>query len=1242
MMKYIQTKSFIVFLFCLLTGILIYSDKDRKHLSKNQNGDQFSEETIENRIPLQDRIDLAWQQEYELTKDPVTKTVPVERLLAGYDQIKQRLSQNVNGKVLGAIPGITWVERGPNNCGGRTRAIMVDPNDITKKKVWAAGIGGGLWYTNDITVSSPVWNKVDDLLANIGISSIVFNPVNKQIMYFGTGEGWLNADSQRGLGIWKTSDGGATWIQLSSTNNSNFYHVQRMAVHPVTGDVYAATKTGLRRSQDGGVTWTQVLGSGNGSMSSNISDVEIAPNNSIWVGVGIFSTDGVYRSTTGNTGTWSKLNTGTNGFPTTGIQRIELACAPSNAQVAYAAVQDGAYALLNIYKTTDGGATWVTCSKPDDADGGIPASDFTRGQAWYDFSLAVDPNNSNNVVAGGVDLFKTTVGGTGAGAWQQISHWYGGFGFQNVHADQHWAYYEPGNSSVIYFGNDGGVWRTTNGTAVIPTITNKNSGYNVTQFYSCAIHPTANTNYFLAGAQDNGSHRFNSAGMNSTVQVTGGDGCLMHIDQDQPQYQWTSYVYNNYFRSINGGTGWTTVNFGNTGSFVNPTDYDNVTNVMYCCISSGNYMRWTNPQTGNTTATINITNFGTGNVTHISVSQNTPNKVFFGLNNGRVVRVDNANTATSGTAGTWINNGAGMPGGSVSCIAVENGNDNHLLVTYSAYGVSSVWETTNGGTSWANLDNASLPDMPVRWALFNPLNNTQAMIATELGVWSTDMISGAATNWAPSNSGLANTRVSMLQIRSSDNMVVASTHGRGLFTSDVFAPPNPDFVADKRVRYTAKPIQFTDASTKSTSWYWNFGDGTNSTVKNPVKSYNTPGIYTVSLQINGTAAYTATKISYIQILPNRGTPYTPAAGGNFEVSTGDFGAENIAGTAWQRGNSGVAGKNGVNGGSNAWVTGLSGNYTDNTDARLMTPNYNFTTPGTYTVRFYRKNSFEIPWDGFRVEYTLDKGDTWTILGTVAAGWYDFANSVQNTSFPINEPFFNATVSNYTLASWNASALFGNSNVAFRIVFKSDVNTVAPGVAIDDFEIIGPSNSPLPVELISFTGKDEKDFNLLNWKTASEINNNGFDVERSATGAVFEKISFIKGAGNSTQINNYKFEDRDIEHNISYYRLKQVDFNGDSQYSNIIAVRRNSDQAGIEFIFPNPFDDEINLVMTGEFDIPVLVRLLDLGGKKLYENNISIDNYQTTVNFSSLNLSQGTYFLFLIADKKVFTQKLFKK
>ena len=181
----------------------------------------------------EDQMDLAAQQEVQLTKDPLLGYVPRERLMDAVEYAKEQKNSGTRG----AIPGIIWKERGPNNVGGRTQAIMIDPNDGTKKTVFAGGIGGGLWKCSDITAGSTVWAVVNDLLANLAVSSLAYDPTNTQVMYMGTGEGWYNVDAIQGDGIFKSADGGTTWTQLSSTTGSDFNYVQKIVVYPTNGDV---------------------------------------------------------------------------------------------------------------------------------------------------------------------------------------------------------------------------------------------------------------------------------------------------------------------------------------------------------------------------------------------------------------------------------------------------------------------------------------------------------------------------------------------------------------------------------------------------------------------------------------------------------------------------------------------------------------------------------------------------------------------------------------------------------------------------------------------------------------------------------------------------------------------------------------------------------------------------------------------------------------------------------------------
>jgi len=1200
MRKALTVSASIIFGFFFFTIIQTSSNNDS---SLKENSSTSSD------LSKRDRMDLAMEQEFEMTKDPKLGIIPKERLIEAY-QYAQTLSQ-----IQSPLTGVNWTERGPDNVGGRTRAILVDPNDITKKTVWSAGVAGGLWKTTDITVSSPNWQSVDDFFGNLAISSLVYDPSNTNTMYFSTGEGYYNADAVRGFGVWNSTDGGSNWSQLSSTTGTIFNYCQKIIVTS-SGAVLVATRTGgVRRSTNGGTSWSKVLGSGLGITGANSNyafDIEIAADGDIFASL----SGSIHKSTNDGASFGSAFS-----LPISS-DRIELAIANSDANYAYALVEYNSV-VNGILRTTDGGTNWTTRSEPSDDDGGISSSDFSRSQAWYDLAIEVDPNNRDVLYVGGIDLFKSTNGGATVGSWQQISHWYGGYGYQEVHADQHLIIFEPGNSDVIYFGNDGGIYRTADGTSSIPIITRKEYNYNTTQFYACAIHPDALSNHFLAGAQDNGSHKFSTEGINSTVEVTGGDGAFVHIDQDQSQYQFTSYVYNNYFRSINGGSSFSSVSGGsNTGRFINPTDYDNANNRLYAAYNSGYYRRWSNPQTGSSFTNLFVSAFGGGKVSSVTVSPNTSNRVFFGIGNGRVVRVNNAHSSPSAT---HINSGAGMPGSYISCIEVENGNDNHLLVTYSNYGVNSVWETTNGGSSWTSVE-GNLPDMPIRWALFNPNNNNQALLATELGVWSTDNLAGGSTIWGASNTGFANVRTDMLQIRSSDNLVIAATHGRGLFSTDVFTSAEALFGSDKQITYVGKSIQFSDASYKATSWQWDFGDGNNSALQNPTHSYSTAGKFTVTLTING-GADTEVKTDYVHILPFGGTPYAIADGGNFEVNINDFGSENLSGTPFERGSSGVSGKNGTHSGSNAWVTGLTGNYVDNSISNLYSPVYNFASPGTYTVRFWSRFDAETNWDGFRVEYSLDKGDSWNIVGTVSSNWYNFANSSQTTSFPINEPYFTGNNSSWTEYYTDISSLAGNSNVSFRFVFKSDVTITDPGVAIDDFEIDGPPNDPLPVELVSFTGSFIDDKVLLEWQTKTEVDNYGFDIQRSQQNGDWKKNGFVEGHGNSNSPKFYSFSDNELNGLSKVkYRLKQIDTDGSFAYSDEIELDITPAAFVVEQNYPNPFNPSTTI----KYSLPVQSKVVFNVYNSLGEQVETITNEVQEAGIYKLvwdasRFSSGVYF-----------------
>jgi hypothetical protein len=740
-------------------------------------------------------------QQFDLTRDPATGQIPVERLVK-VKELRDGIIKARRLNPLAPVDGITWLERGPNNVGGRSRVAWFDLNDAANgyKKVWAAGVGGGLWYTNDITVPSPVWVKINDFFDNIAVSCFAQDPSNPQVMYFGTGEGWFNFDAIAGLGIWKSTNGGTTWTKLASTDR--FVYVQDIVVNS-SGHVYAAVRpritgdaSGIQRSVDGGVNWTQVLGSPVQGNSSRGADLEIASNGDMYATIGHGSDGRIFRSAnntfgsnTGNTGSWDDItpDPSLNSFPASTAaalyERIEVAVAPSNPNIVIALFEGTGSNDVSYIKTFNPSVSaWFDKPVPTIIDQGSN-SKFTRGQAWYDLIAAIDPNNANRIWIGGVDGLRSD---NQASTWDQKTTWslFGASAYgnaQNVHADHHEYKYAPGSSSRMLMATDGGMDYSENadfgGIGEFPSFERKNNGYNVTQFYSVANHPT-DANYFIGGTQDNGTHRFNVAGMNNTTRVVGGDGGFCHIDQNEPNIQIASTTRNNYNVSTNGGNSFSSRPKNNNGGFINPTDYDDYSNILYCGNTTGTYLRYISPATDGATTSVSVTGM-TGSVTHVMVSPSVANRVYFGTSNGLVVRVNDAHTGTSRTGQVIFSQGVA---GSVSCVAVDPANEDHLLVTFSNYGVNSIWESQNGGTSWTSVE-GNFPDMPVRWAIFDPRFSDWAILATEMGVWSTNNLDGANTQWNPTNSGLANTRVDMLQYSPQTRVLSAATHGRGLFTA---------------------------------------------------------------------------------------------------------------------------------------------------------------------------------------------------------------------------------------------------------------------------------------------------------------------------------------------------------------------------------------------------------------------------------------------------------------------------
>ncbi len=757
-----------------------------------------------------DQPDMAAIQDYFMTVDPFTGTIPRERLYEANLKTRSIMKQKSSGAP------ITWTSYS-SNMGGRTRAIMYDPNDPSHHKVWAGGVTGGLWYNINITDINQSWTPVGDFWPTLAIRCITYDPNNPSVFYIATGEAetaiiTYRESSGLGDGIWKSTDGGTTWNQLSST--TGFAYVPKIVVRNEGGNsvIYAAVISGLYhgthnslpsegvfRSTDGGSTWTQVLPNITGfSVPYSPSDLVLGADGRIFVGT-MPNLDGngaavLLYSDTGLPGSWNVNTTYRDQIlaaPTYNIPgRVVFGCAPSDSNVVYALIASGLISSVNNFKyfycyniirSADKGVTWTSKTLPTDLNG---QSNFAY-IAWHALDIAVDPNDPNTLFIGGLDVHKSNSGGN---YWTRVSDWslmYYGGGSEYVHADQHIMVFKPGSSSELLLGCDGGVFYTGSANISMPTFAQRNLDYNTLQFYTADLRNEPGSTELVGGLQDNGCLYYYDLPVTINDMVSGGDGAYCFFDKIDVFYSITSVYYNTYYVQINGITNGYLGNWS-SGVFVNPADYDSRYKVIYAnaCDFIGNYVDYylqLSDVTGSgygefkKVGTTTQTYFSAVKLSPFSPSGNA--NLFLGTQSGRLFKVTNAAYVPAATEIT----GSNFPVGNIASIDIGKSEDT-LLVTFSNYGVSSVFKTYDGGQNWVDCE-GNLPDMPVRWGIFHPQYARQVMIATETGVWTTDNIDISPVIWTPVVTGMANVRVDQLNVRTSDNTVIAASHGRGLFTT---------------------------------------------------------------------------------------------------------------------------------------------------------------------------------------------------------------------------------------------------------------------------------------------------------------------------------------------------------------------------------------------------------------------------------------------------------------------------
>lgn len=764
---------------------------------------------------------------------PVEKYFEAQERMSGMQRFSTALGRLVSNRENLRAPldraevdpnAATWTPLGPGNIGGRTRAILIDPQDTNV--MYAAGVSGGVWKT---TNGGQSWTPIADMISNITVSSMAMDPSDSSVIYVGTGEGLYGFEEDtsigdfRGAGIFKTTDGGVNWIRLDGTRNLNFFYVNDLVISQNDKNrIYAATQTGVWRSVDGGANWTRVLTARNEDgdpVTGGCLDLAIRTDKQsdfVFASCGTFEPATIYRNTDASgSGTWESVLTAPE------IGRTSLAIAPSNQDFIYAlasSIDSGPYelGLQAVFRSTAGGETGSWTTQVSNGDGTklntlllsnpliatltdcqLDLSNDFFNQGWYDNTIAVDPADPNRVWVGGIDLFRSDDGGVN---WGVASYWWldkpvAGASSPYAHADQHTIVFHPkydgAGNQMMFVGNDGGIFRTDNARAAVATgktatcsgqnssvrWVSINNNYGVTQFYSGAVLPDGKT--YFGGTQDNGTLLgTDGGGVNGWKEINGGDGGYAAVDFTNPNTLFASFPGITFIKSTDGGAtfGAATLGISDGGLFITPFAMDPSdprrlwTGGDFIWRTENGAAKWFRAST--------ITS-GITQVSAIAIAPSDSNRTLVGMADGFIHR--NSNALASVLTTNWPSTRPRT--GWISSLAIDPSNKDVAYATYSTFGGTHVWRSMDGGATWSALNGSgagALPDVPVHSLAIDPSNTARLYIGTDVGIFvSTD----GGANWAVETSGFPNVITEALQVQVAGGVtnLYAFTHGRGVW-----------------------------------------------------------------------------------------------------------------------------------------------------------------------------------------------------------------------------------------------------------------------------------------------------------------------------------------------------------------------------------------------------------------------------------------------------------------------------
>lgn len=743
----------------------------------NQYQVESEQELKQLQIPDNDYIKYKRKEEYWLQRLGWEGAFPAPNTLR--ESSVQWLNENGNlARSKRGRRGNTWSSIGPNfNHGsgylgnGRVNVIVADPNNSTT--LWLGSPAGGIWKSTD---GGANWLAFGDDIPSIGVSDIVIDPNDSDIMYIATGDkdggsfsaltGGFTMDT-KGVGILKTTDGGLTWNTTGlSKTEINMFFIHRLLMDPSNSNkLIAATRDGIQVSTDAGNSWNTIV-------PGWYVDAEFHPTNP----------DLLYIATFGNRNGTGDTDIEVYDFTSNSIihshtynntRRAEIAVSADQPDLVNVLLVDNQRGMDRIISSTDNGENFSDKFTALNLLGYDTDGLDAGGQGTYDLAYAINPNNSDEQYVGGVNIWQTTDGGTN---WNCVGHWAGQGGVQAVHADQHFFYYHPDIANTFYACNDGGVVRSSGSAAFTELSGNLQLG----QIYRFSV--TSDDSKFLLGHQDNSTIVMNGDGSYFDYLGTG-DGMDQEIDPNNNNIMYTASYYGAIAKSTNGGANWSYITDGGVidGSWVTPyvVDPNNSNKII---IAGNDEIHISTDQGANFVAQ-GLGGSLNGTLKHMDIAESNSNYVYFSTFNRMYRSTDGANSVTNITA-----NIPDPTNGQIAYIKVDPTDEDHVFLSFAGFPrigatTASVFESTDAGDNWTNIS-YNLPQLSANCTEFDPVTGN-LYVGTDIGVF---LLESGETQYEYLNDGLPNVPVSELIINSANTQLFAATFGRGVWQYPLTVP----------------------------------------------------------------------------------------------------------------------------------------------------------------------------------------------------------------------------------------------------------------------------------------------------------------------------------------------------------------------------------------------------------------------------------------------------------------------